>query len=156
MQTEYQNMNPYEQEVNLGNIECPVPLNKISKIEGLNDIRINVFGYEEEVFPLYIFEQVDEDCINLLLISHEGNYHYCLICSFSRLPRDLTNHKAAHYYCYRCLHRVISQDSLKEHCVRSKLHRKYKCQNMGNVFLNLKISRFVIQFSMLSMLSLNL
>lgn len=94
----------YEEEIKLRNIECPVPLNKISKIEDLNDIRINVLGHDVEVLPLYIFEREDEDCINLLLVSHEDNYRYCFIRSVSRLLGDLTNHDGAHFYCYRGWH----------------------------------------------------
>lgn len=86
---------PHEHKINLGNIECAIPLNKIAKIEELNDIHVNVFGFEDEVFPLYVSEREDEDCINLLLISNGDNYHYCLIRSFSRLLGDLTKYEGA-------------------------------------------------------------
>lgn len=41
--------------VNYIGIEFPVKINKINKIEKLNNIRINVYGYENKhFFPKYI------------------------------------------------------------------------------------------------------
>lgn len=88
---------PYESEIKLGNVQCPVPISKVSMIEELNDIRINVFGFEEEVFPLYISNRNDVECINLLIISSEDKKHYCLINSMSRLLGDVTRHNSASF-----------------------------------------------------------
>ncbi|GBO33086.1 hypothetical protein AVEN_241117-1 [Araneus ventricosus] len=105
---------PHEQEIKLDGMECPVPLNKIPIVEQLNNLRINVFGYEENaVFPLYVSKRADEDCINLLLITNEETHHYCLIRNMSRLLGYLTKHKTN--YCYRCLHRCAKDEILKEH-----------------------------------------
>ncbi|GBN91892.1 hypothetical protein AVEN_35644-1 [Araneus ventricosus] len=107
---------PHEQEIKLDGVECPVPLNKIPIVERLNNLRINVCGYEEnEVFPLYVSKRADEDCINLLLIANEETQHYCLIRNMSRLLGDLTKHKTKHRYCYRCLHRFVKVETLEEH-----------------------------------------
>ncbi|GBO23881.1 hypothetical protein AVEN_254305-1 [Araneus ventricosus] len=107
---------PHEQEIKLDGMECPVPLNKIPIVERLNNLRINVFGYEEnEVFPLYVPKRVDEECVNLLLIANEETQHYCLIRNMSRLLGDLTKHNGKHHYCYRCLHRFAKDEILKEH-----------------------------------------
>ncbi|GBL96873.1 hypothetical protein AVEN_118984-1, partial [Araneus ventricosus] len=107
---------PHEQEIKLDGVECPVPLNKIPIIERLNNLRINVFGYEENaVFPLYVSKRVDEECVNLLLIANEETQHYCLIRNMSRLLGDLTKHNGKHHYCYRCLHRFAKDEILKEH-----------------------------------------
>ncbi|GBN25228.1 Zinc finger protein 568, partial [Araneus ventricosus] len=107
---------PHEQEIKLDGLECPVPLNKIPIVERLNNLRINVFGYEEnEVFPLYVSKRVDEECVNLLLIANEETQHYCLIRNMSRLLGDLTKHKTKHHYCYRCLHRFVKVGTLEEH-----------------------------------------
>ncbi|GBM47570.1 Zinc finger protein 287 [Araneus ventricosus] len=106
----------HEQEIKLDGVECPVPLNKIPIVERLNNLRINVFGYEENaVFPLYVSKRVDEECVNLLLIANEETQHYCLIRNMSRLLGDLTKHKTKHHYCYRCLHRFAKVEILKEH-----------------------------------------
>ncbi|GBM21452.1 hypothetical protein AVEN_161062-1 [Araneus ventricosus] len=106
----------HEQEIKLDGVECPVLLNKIPIVERLNNLRINVFGCEEnEVFPLYVSKRVDEDCINLLLIANEETQYYCLIRNMSRLLVDLTKHKTKHHYCYRCLHRFVKVETLEEH-----------------------------------------
>ncbi|GBO29059.1 hypothetical protein AVEN_122502-1 [Araneus ventricosus] len=107
---------PHEQEIKLYGVECPVPLKKIPIVERLNNLRINVFGYEEnEVFPLYVSKRVDEECVNLLLIANEETQHYCLIRNMSRPLGDLTKHNGNHHYCYRCLHRFAKDEILKEH-----------------------------------------
>ncbi|GBM93473.1 hypothetical protein AVEN_215358-1 [Araneus ventricosus] len=87
---------PHEHEIKLDGAECSVPLNKIPIVERLNNLRINVFGYEDnEVFPLYVFKRVDEECVNLLLIANEETQYYCLIRNMSRLLGDQTKHKTS-------------------------------------------------------------
>ncbi|GFR06857.1 PR domain zinc finger protein 4 [Trichonephila clavata] len=103
-----------ESEIKLGNVKCPVHVTNISTLEKLNNVRINVFGFEDEIFPLYVSSREDLDCINLLYISNEERQHYCLIRNFSRLIGDLSKHKRAHI-CYRCLHRFCREDLLQEH-----------------------------------------
>ncbi|GBN22535.1 hypothetical protein AVEN_268168-1, partial [Araneus ventricosus] len=114
---------PNEQEIKLNGVECPVTLNKIPIIERLNNLRINVFGYEEnEVFPLYVSKRVDEECVNLLLIANEETQHYCLIRNMSRLLGDLTKHNGKHHYCYRYLHRFAKVEILKDHLQYCNYH----------------------------------
>ncbi|GBM75094.1 hypothetical protein AVEN_197451-1 [Araneus ventricosus] len=75
-----------EQELRLGNVTCPVQPCKVPIIENLNNLRINVFGYEdEEVFPLYISKREDIQVINLLYTTQGNDKHYCLIKNMSRL-----------------------------------------------------------------------
>ena len=47
----------YEHELNLSGIEIPVKLGQIPKFERQNNISICVYGYEDEVYPLYITTQ---------------------------------------------------------------------------------------------------
>ncbi|CAL1294548.1 unnamed protein product [Larinioides sclopetarius] len=107
---------PHEHEIKLDGVACPILLNKIPVIERLNNLRINVFGYEEnQVFPLHVSKRENEDCINLLLIATEATQHYCLIKNMSRLLGDLTKYNGRCHYCYRCLHRFVKADTLEEH-----------------------------------------
>lgn len=79
---------PHESSIKLGDVECPVPISKVSTIENLNNVRINVLGYERgEIFPRYISKRSESNCVNLLLIS---THHYCLIRNMSRLLGDVT------------------------------------------------------------------
>ncbi|XP_054723735.1 RB-associated KRAB zinc finger protein-like [Uloborus diversus] len=106
----------HEQEIKLGEVPCPVPVSKISTIEKLNNLRINIYGYEEEeVFPLHISKHKNEESINLLLISNDVTHHYCLIKNMSRLLADLTKHDGARFYCERCLHRFSQKKLLEDH-----------------------------------------
>ena len=54
-----------------------------SKIEVLNNICINVFGYEDElVFPIYVSDQKFEDSMDLLLLTDDYKSHYVYIKDF--------------------------------------------------------------------------
>ncbi|CAL1293464.1 unnamed protein product [Larinioides sclopetarius] len=113
----------FEQELRLGNVACPVQPSKVPIIEKLNNLRINVFGYEdEEVFPLYISKREDAFVINLLYISQGDNKHYCLIKNMSRLLGDLTKHDGETFYCYSCLHRFSNETLLKNHVTYCNEH----------------------------------
>lgn len=106
----------YEDEIKLGALTHPIPVTKIAIVEKLNNLRINVFGCEEnEVFPLYISERDDEDCVNLLLITNDETQHYCLIRTMSRLVQNLSKHEHAVFVCLRCLHRFSKNHLLEEH-----------------------------------------
>ncbi|GBM76239.1 hypothetical protein AVEN_105421-1 [Araneus ventricosus] len=83
-----------EQELRLGNVTCLLQPCKVTIIENLNNLRINVFAYEdEEVFPLYFSKREDNRVINPLYITQEEDKHYCLIRNMSRLLGDLTRHE---------------------------------------------------------------
>ena len=49
------------------------------------NINVNVFGYENNVFPLYISKTSDEQVLNVLLISNEEKSHSVFIKDFNRL-----------------------------------------------------------------------
>ena len=54
------------------NIEFPVTVKQINKIEKQNNIRINLFGYEEkQKFPIYISQEKYQDHMELLLINKD-------------------------------------------------------------------------------------
>ena len=83
----------HEGEIKLGNVQCPVPISKIHKIEAYNQLRINVYGLEkDEVFPLSI-SKCEGETINLLLISNEKTNHYCRIRNMSLLLGNIIKHK---------------------------------------------------------------
>ena len=47
----------YEEEINMKDIPYPVAVNNLKRFEKLNEnISVNVFGYEGEVYPLRITE----------------------------------------------------------------------------------------------------
>ncbi|GBO19094.1 hypothetical protein AVEN_212434-1 [Araneus ventricosus] len=62
-------------------------LNKVPKFETLNEISINVFGYEKTLFPLYISEKTTH--VSLLFLSNTETNHFCYIKNMSRLLSSL-------------------------------------------------------------------
>ena len=67
-------------------MDFPVSLKDYNKIEGQNNININVFGYENKQFyPIYVSKQKNEDILILLLITEDENKNYVLIKDFNRM-----------------------------------------------------------------------
>ena len=65
---------------NWDGINFPASFKDIDKFEKQNpSISINVFSYEEEVYPLRITKKANDKTVNLLLISKGENQHYCWI-----------------------------------------------------------------------------
>ena len=61
-------------------VDFPVTTKQYNKIEKQNDIRINVFGYENKrPYPIFISKEKYEDHMNLLYITENENKHYVLI-----------------------------------------------------------------------------
>jgi len=76
--------------LNYTGIEFPVTINQIPKIEKQNNISFNIFGYEDEVYPLYISKHQSPDKCDMLLISsttgtENENNHFVWIKDFNRL-----------------------------------------------------------------------
>ena len=110
-------LNKKDDSLNMTGIVYPVQLNAIDKFERQNPtISINVFGYEESIYPLRVSKCGDREVVNLLLISDEEKQHYCLIKSMSRLLSSQTSKRnGVQYYCMRCLNPFHSQESLDKH-----------------------------------------
>ena len=48
----------------------PLDINDYEKIEGGYQMQVNVFGYENKVYPLYISKKYYDQTLNLLLITN--------------------------------------------------------------------------------------
>ena len=63
--------------LNLDGIDFPTPVSQISRIEGQNNLAINVFGWDGDVIIHRLSKQPgDMPRINLLLIGKAGEIHY--------------------------------------------------------------------------------
>ena len=74
-------------------INFPMKARDYEIIEERFNINVNVFGYENRVFPLYVSKKSNEQVSNLLLISNEEKPHYVFIKDFSRLMYSKTKHR---------------------------------------------------------------
>ncbi|XP_065678249.1 uncharacterized protein LOC136093209 [Hydra vulgaris] len=87
------------EKLNWEKIKFPVSLHQITQFEKNNqDISINVFGYENSVYPLRISNEKNrQHQIDLLLISNDETNHYCLIKIRIELPKPNTMIKLNHF-----------------------------------------------------------
>ena len=94
----------YIEKLDYSEIEFPITIKQINKIEKKNSIRINVFGYEEkQPYPIYISDEKYEDHMELLLITKDENKHYVLIKDFNKFMYQQTKHKERKHFCMHCL-----------------------------------------------------
>ena len=72
-------------DLNYEGIKFLVSKKDISKIEGQNNICINLFCYENNLtYPVYVSDQKIENCLDLLRITYENKSHYVYIKYFNR------------------------------------------------------------------------
>ena len=79
------------------------------RVEERTKINVNVFGYENKVFPLLISEKSNEKDLNVLLISNEEKSHYVFIKDFNRLMYSRTKHKDKKRFCMSCSQNVTTK-----------------------------------------------
>ena len=89
-------------QLDYSNIEFPVTVKQINKIEKRNNIRINLFGYEEkQKFPIYISQEKFQDHMELLLINKDKKNHYVLVKNFNKFMFDQTKHNCKKHFCMK-------------------------------------------------------
>ena len=59
----------------------PLDINDYEKIEDRFQMQVNVFGYKNKFYPLYIYDQT----LNLLVITENDKSHFVFIKDFNRL-----------------------------------------------------------------------
>ena len=115
---------------NWDGINFPASFKDIDKFEKQNpSISINVFSYEEEVYPLRITKKANDKTVNLLLISKGENQHYCWIKNMSRLlTSQISKHRTRRFYCLRCLNSFYTAESLEKHDLYCSNHDVVKVE----------------------------
>jgi|GEM_PF-1267341 len=117
----------YADEFDWSGINFPVQLKDIPKVEKIIDYGINVFGYENSVFPLHNTKRQDNKIINLLMIADKVNdravNHYVYIkkldvcVSQKRRDEDGTHTNKNRFICTNCMHGFSSAKLLENHRV---------------------------------------
>ena len=106
----------YIEKLDYTDIEFPVTVKQINKIEKLNSINVNVFGYElKQPYPIYISKEKYQDHMELLLITKGENKHYVLMKDFNKFTYNQTKHKERKHFCMHCLQGFSREDVLTEH-----------------------------------------
>ena len=107
---------PYLNELNFEGIDFPVLIKDISKFERQNNLKINVFGYENGlVHVLRLNDDNPQEAIDLLYITKDGNNHYCWIKNFSALVSSQTTRAKKLYFCKRCLNGFRTEEKMLLH-----------------------------------------
>ncbi|CAB4024062.1 Gastrula zinc finger, partial [Paramuricea clavata] len=83
----------FENVLDFSGIEFPVTIDKIGKFESQNNISVNVFGFEDVLFPIRITKEHFDTHVNLLLYYQGTTRHYCLIKDLNKLLYDQNGHK---------------------------------------------------------------
>ena len=113
-------------------VSFPAELKSIARVEQQNSLSINVFGYEEFVYPLYLSSR-DGDPINLLLISKvvdgETRSHYVWVKNINALLYDQNKHKARTSSSVS----VVSAPSTPKHHSRSTLRNVSASQTVSQL-----------------------
>ena len=110
--------------INMNGISKPVSLKDIPTIEKLNNININVFAFEDTLYPIYLSKLSSVKTVNLLLY----NKHYYPITNIhifiTSLSSDRTSNRRR-YYCLNCFQYFYDRDKLQVH---SELCGKFDMQ----------------------------
>ena len=107
---------PTNDDLNFKGISAPTPISQIPKVEKLNNLAINVFGWDKGVNAYRLSTQPEGiPRINLLLIEEPGKHHFTWIKDLNRLLRDQSKHKERKHFCERCLHGYTREDLLEAH-----------------------------------------
>ena len=116
---------PHVDKINMGNVEFPVKLKDIGKIEKLNNLSISVFQWYQETEYAECVVPLKHGCgtgtpIDLLYIEDDDTAHYMLIKNFNAFMRMRTKYHNSMYYCRKCLHGFVHQEKQEEHSILCK------------------------------------
>ena len=89
-------------------------VNDYEEVEDRFQTQVNVFGYEDKVYLLYISKNSYDETLNLLLITEKGKSHYVFLKDFNRLMFSRTEHKDKKH-CMSCLQNFTTEEVLSNH-----------------------------------------
>ena len=131
--------------LNFEKVESPTPVSQISKVETLNNLAINVYGWENNKVIIHRISNQPPNVkrINTLIIEQDSKTHYVWIKHFNRLLGS--RNKKQMFYCERCLIGFTRNDLLEDHLVDCRgvndraIRIKMPTENNKSIkFVNLK------------------
>ena len=78
-------------------------------------MQVNVFGYENKVYPLHISKKSYNQTLNLLLIAEKDKSHYVFIKDFNRLMFSKTKNQHKKHFCMSFLQNFTTKEILNNH-----------------------------------------
>ena len=72
-------------------------------------MNVNVFGYEDKVYPLYLSKKSYTQVLNSILIAQDDKSHYVFIKDFNNLMYSNTKCKDKKRYCMNFLQIFTSE-----------------------------------------------
>ena len=111
---------PKEDGLNFDGIEMPTPVSKISKVDHLNNLAINLYGWENNKVIIHRISKQPYEVkrINTLIIQHDEKSHYVLIKNLNRFLNSKNDKQM--FYCERCLIGFTRDDLLQSHLVECR------------------------------------
>jgi hypothetical protein len=126
----------YESSLNFENIDFPVRIDDIQQFADLNNLSINVYTYDSDLYPIYLCPTRKLDHVNLLVYED----HYSCIRSMDRLLGDQTKHNGRGYYCDTCLFPFFTEERLLNH--------RPNCRNVSMTKIEMpEKDKAILQFS---------
>ena len=111
---------PTDDGLNFDGVESPTLVSQICKVEKLNNLAINVYGWENNKGIIYRISNQPYDVkrINTLLLEQYEKSHYVLIKNLNRLLNSKNDKQM--FYCERCLIGFTRDDLLQSHLVECR------------------------------------
>ena len=125
--------------VNYLGIAFPLHINNYEKIGDRFQMQVNLFGYENKAYPLYISKKCYNQTLNLLLITEKDKSHYVFIKDFNRLIFSKTKYKDKKHFCMSCLQNFSTKEILNNHRKHCLLIKGCQAVNYESVITNLQI-----------------
>ena len=139
----------FENELDMKGITYPVSQHHLDKVERQNSLAISVYAWDKEdgFYPIRVSE-VEGKPIHLLLLTNEkhNTKHYVLIKSLSGLLSQRSKHKAAEYYCERCIHGFAKKQTLNKHVEDCKKFKVQRTEMPKDKYMEFKSYNKMIQY----------
>lgn len=95
-------------------LSFPSTLKDVRKLEERCPLRINIFGFDKNIFPVYMSTNADKkDHLAVNLLYHEG--HYYTIKNLGRLVGSKVENERKRHVCHKCLWVAVSDKAFEEH-----------------------------------------
>ena len=103
--------------LNYSGIDFPLKTHDYELVEERFEMNVNVFGYENKVYPICISKKSNTQVLNVLLITSEEKSNYVFIKDFDRLMYSKAKTKDSHkkYFCMTCLQNFTTEEVLSNH-----------------------------------------